>query len=175
MHDSGSCDLGSNPSTPTIFMKISVRAIIFDWGRTLFESESKVEFPESNSILEFCQKRLYRLALVSLVSSIANATLQERIKQIETSPLRHFFEFTAITDKDKDKALDEVVAKLGLPRNEILIVDDRTIRGIKYGNKRGHPTVWLQKGKFANELPNKDTGIPTSTIQSLNQLSDIII
>lgn len=55
----------------------------------------------------------------------------------------------------KDKMFDEIVEQFGLPRNEILIVDDRVFRGIKYANKNGHPSVWIQKGKYAEELPNE--------------------
>ena len=151
-----------------------MKAIIFDWGRVLFDSEIKKEFPEAKRVLELCKARGYRLATVSLVSVHANSTLEERIRIIETSPLRHFFEMTAVTDTDKDAILDEAVLKLNLPREEILIVDDRMFRGIKYGNLRGHPTVWLKKGKFADELPNNETKLPTHVIASLEELADII-
>jgi len=48
------------------------------------------------------------------------------------------------------------------------------ITQLKYGNLRGHPTVWLQKGKFADELPNEETKSPTFTIRTLEELADII-
>ncbi len=153
---------------------MEIKAIIFDWGRTLFDSMLKKEFPESEKVLEYAQSKGYKLAVASLVSALANATLPERKSQIENSPLRHFFDFAAVTDGDKDLVLDELVEKLNLPRNQILIIDDRIIRGIKYGNRRGHPTVWLQKGKFENELPNEETGQPTFIIKSLEELLGVI-
>ncbi len=153
---------------------MNVKAIIFDWGRTLFDSETKQEFPEAEQVLELCQQRGFWLAVVSLVSEHSNANLEERTAQIEGSPLRRFFEMVAVTDQDKDKALDETVNKLALPREQILIVDDRTVRGIKYGNLRGHPTVWLQQGKFANELLNKETKQPTFTIHALAERAGIL-
>ncbi len=153
---------------------MTIKAIIFDWGRTLFDSETKKEFPEAEKVLASCKERGYRLALVSLTSIHSNATLEERKRQIENSPLRKYFEAVAVTDTDKDKSFDEIVQKLNLPREEILIVDDRTVRGIRYGNLRNHPTVWLQKGKFANELPNKKTRNPTYTIHSLPELPEIL-
>jgi FMN phosphatase YigB (HAD superfamily) len=153
---------------------MSIKAIIFDWGRTLFDSETKKEFPEAEEVLMWCKQRGYSMACASLVSIHANATLEERTRQIEISPLRHFFEFVSVTDQDKDKIFDEIVSKLNMPRSDILIVDDRIIRGIKYGNLRGHPTAWLQKGKFANELPNEETKNPTFIIRSLEELKNII-
>ncbi|MFA4937001.1 MAG: HAD family hydrolase [Patescibacteria group bacterium] len=153
---------------------MNIKAIIFDWGRTLFDSETKKEFKESENVLAACKQRGYRLVLVSLVSALANATLEERKAQIETSPLRYFFESAIVTDKDKDISFDETVKWLGLPRQQILIVDDRTIRGIRYGNLHNHPTVWLQKGRFSEELPNSETGNPSFTIKSLAELLDIV-
>jgi len=155
-------------------MKPSFKAIIFDWGRTLYDSETKKEFLEAEDILALCKERGYRLALVSLVTIHANATLDERKNQIANSPLRKYFEIVAITDTDKDKSFDGIVRQLNLSREEILIIDDRTVRGIRYGNLKNHPTVWLQQGKFANELPNEKTGRPTFTIRSLEELVNII-
>jgi FMN phosphatase YigB (HAD superfamily) len=151
-----------------------IKAIIFDWGRTLYSSEDKNELPESEAVLRHCASRGYRLALASLVSPLANATLAERTAQIEHSPLRRYFEVALVTDTDKDEVFDQIVEKLGLPREQILIVDDRTIRGIRYGNRHGHPTVWVRQGKFADELPNEETGQPTYTVSSLGEITSLI-
>ena len=155
-------------------MKTTIKAIIFDWGRTLYDAETKKEFPEAERIVDLCVKRGYKLAVASFVSSRAVGALEERRKRIEKSPVRKFFEIVAVTDEDKDKILDEIVLKFNLPRNEIMIVDDRIVRGIKYGNLRNHPTVWLQKGKFSGERPSEETGQPTFTIRSLEELVEII-
>ncbi len=150
------------------------KAIIFDWGRTLYNSETKKEFPEAEKVLRYCKERGYRLAVVSLVNAQANATLKERTDSVENSPLRKYFEIALITDKNKDDILDAVVKHLGLPRESVYIVDDRVIRGIRYGNAHGHPTIWFQNGKFANELPDEATGQPTHIIHSLHELFGIL-
>ena len=171
---------GSNPLASAInyFMnhhpKVKIKAIIFDWGRTLFDSETKLEYPEAEPVLQECKNRGYILTVASLVSPLANATLSERTSQIESSPLRKFFTIALTTETDKDEILKQIVTQLQLPADEIMIVDDRTIRGISYGNKHGHPTAWLKQGRFANELPNTDTGLPTFTIKSLSELLDIV-
>ena len=153
---------------------MEIKAVIFDWGRTLYDSIKKKEFSEAYDVLEHCRKRGYRLAVVSLVTGHANSTLEERKNAIEQSPLRKYFEIALVTDKDKDDKFDEVVAYFNLPRTSICIIDDRVIRGIRYGNFYGHPTIWFQNGKFANELPDKTTGIPTYTITSLGELLKIL-
>lgn len=154
-----------------------IKAIIFDWSRTLYDSEGNKEFPEAMDILEYCKEKKYRLTLVSLVSSdesIPGTTLESRNQQIYGSPLKTYFEKISITDSDKDLAFGETAKYLGFPNEEVLIVDDRTIRGVRYGNKNGHQTVWIQKGRFSDELPNAETGVPTYTIKSLTELKNII-
>jgi FMN phosphatase YigB (HAD superfamily) len=152
----------------------NIKAIIFDWGRTLYNSEAKKEFPDAEEVLKYCRAKGYRLAIASLVSIQADKTIEERVTQVESSPLRKYFELALVTNKDKDTIFDEIVKKINIPREQILIVDDRTIRGIRYGNINGHLTVWFRNGKFANELPDNLTGLPTYTINSLKDLTQII-
>jgi FMN phosphatase YigB (HAD superfamily) len=155
--------------------KSTMKAIIFDWGRTLFDSETKKEFSEAEAVLSVLKDKGYKLGLVSLVTVHANATLEERKKQIDNSPLKKFFELIRVTDGSKDDILDEIVTKFGYPNEEVAIVDDRMIRGIRYGNLHGHPTVWFKNGKFSNELPDKNTGIPTFTVNSLVEILELPI
>ncbi|OGZ00561.1 MAG: hypothetical protein A2946_02315 [Candidatus Liptonbacteria bacterium RIFCSPLOWO2_01_FULL_53_13] len=154
-----------------------IKAIIFDWARTLYDpDDTKKEFPESEAVLTYCRDKGLRLAVVSLLSKqyTPDTTVAMRTELIEASPLRKYFEIALVVEENKYKALDEAVARLGFPRSQILIVDDRTVRGVKYGNHRGHPTVWLQKGKFAGELPDGTTGEPTYTIHKLGELKNIL-
>lgn len=152
----------------------NIKAIIFDWGWTLFSHDLGAEFPEAEEVLQHCASKGYRLALVSLVTKryTPDTSRLTRAKQVEQSLLRKYFEFVLVTDDEtgKDQALEEAVERFGIPRSEIMIVDDRTIRGIKYGNRLGHSTIWLQKGKFAQELPNEETGQPTHTIHELKEM-----
>lgn len=153
---------------------MNVKAVIFDFGRTLFDSDNKALFHDTHEILLYCQNKGYRMAVVSLVGLSANTTVERRRKQIESSGIWNYLEIVEVTDRDKDKSFDYVVSKLGVSRDEILIVDDRTVRGIRYGNNNGHPTVWFQNGKFANELPDSSTGAPTLIIKSLSELQSFI-
>lgn len=159
-------------------MIASITAILFDWGWALYDSHDRKELSGSEEALTFCKSKGYRLALVSLVTKryTPDTSKSEREQQIESSLLRKYFEFVLVTDDEtgKDKALDEAVERLGILRANILIVDDRTVRGIRYANLKGHPSVWLQRGKFADELPDESIGRPTQTIHSLGELKDIL-
>lgn len=132
---------------------VNIKAIIFDWGRTLYDVDNKKEISGSEDVLSYCKQKGYKICVASLVR--ANTTIEERENQIKTLPLGKYFDMFEVSDeKEKDNILEKLIKKLNLRREEILLVDDRVVKSIKYGNKNGCPTVWLKNGLFANELPN---------------------
>jgi FMN phosphatase YigB (HAD superfamily) len=164
---------------------MDIKAIIWDWSRTLYDSDNQTEFQAAEDILKYCQDKGYRLALISLVTPDgAVPDLVKRDEEIERSPLKKYFEIIKTVASresssnsnvlEKDLLFKEIASQLNLRPEEILIVDDRTIRGIKYANQHGHPSIWLQQGKFASELPNAATGQPTYTVKSLEEIKNIL-
>jgi len=155
----------------------NIKAIIWDWARTLYDVEDDREFLGAQDILEYCRQKNYRLVLVSLVTvneSEPGTSLETRNLQISRSPLKKYFDKIITTAGDKNAAYDEIIKFLDLPAGELLMIDDRTVRGISYANKHGIPCIWLQRGKFAQELPNEQTGQPTYTIHSLDEITNIL-
>ena len=154
---------------------MNIKAIIFDWGRTLFDIDLKKEIYDSGDTLSYCKQKGYKICVASLARPLTGDSTEERKKQIKNSLLYKYLDILEVTDeKEKDEILNRLVEKLDIQREEILIVDDRVVKSIKYGNKNGHPTVWLKSGPFANELPDLETGIPTFTIETLSELKTLI-
>lgn len=153
---------------------MNIKAIIWDWGRTLYESDEKKELPESLEILKYCQNKGYRMVVVSKAGPGSTVDVEERTNQIETSPLRKFFELVYVTDKPKPEFYEKCVEHFDLPREQILLIGDRTQREVIYSNQHGHPSIWIQRGKFAHELPDEQTGQPTHTVSELNEIMKII-
>lgn len=154
---------------------MKIKAIIFDWGRTLFDMDTENIFPDSEHILEYCKEKGYKMCVASLARRAMGNTPEKRKNQILNSILNKYFDFIEVSEKkEKDNILDSLVEKLNMDRKEILIVDDRVIKSIKYGNTKGHPTVWLKRGLFENELPNEETKNPSFIIKSLLELKDIV-
>lgn len=157
-----------------------IKAIIFDWGGVLVDAETKERYPDGKKVLEYCESKGYRLALACIASKF-----EERRKQIEESDIRHLFEFVLIepmpadkiwdsTYQGKDVVFNKVNEYFDLPPEEILIVDDRTVRGIRYANQHGHPSIWVHQGKFAEELPTIETGAPTYIAHSTSEVMQFI-
>lgn len=154
---------------------MNIKAIIFDWGRTLYDVDIKKEISDAEDILSYCKQKGYKICVASLARPLTGDSVEERRKQIENSSLGKYLDMLEVSNtKEKDEMLDNLVKKLNILKTEILFVDDRVVKSIKYGNKNGYPTVWLKSGPFANELHNSETGSPTFTIETLSELKNII-
>lgn len=146
------------------------KAIIFDWGRTLHDPETDSLFEGVSELLKDLSSK-YVLALVTLAKS---EPPEVRKKKIEESGVSQYFKLILAGGDDKDEMYEQVLVDLALDPSEIAIVDDRTVRGIAWGNRKGLFTIWLQKGKFASELPSAETGMPSQMIQDIGDLRKIL-
>ncbi len=154
--------------------KHPLRAIIFDWGRTLHDSDHAALFPEAARVVEQLAAR-YTLAIVALIArGDFEAGVEERRAILRTSGLERHFSALLFAREDKDSLYSLALRRLRLSPEEVAIVDDRVIRGVRWGNRAGATTIWLRRGQFARELPDEDTGAPTHTIADLGQVLDIL-
>jgi FMN phosphatase YigB (HAD superfamily) len=150
-----------------------IRAIIFDWGRTLYDSDSGALFPRVPELLATLARR-YRLAIVSLVSGDFDTRAAERCAVLRNAGIEHLFTVVRFVAADKDRAYAETLAALGVSASEVAIVDDRARRGIAWGNRHGTTTIWLRRGRFANEAPDETTGVPAHTIADIAELARLL-
>jgi FMN phosphatase YigB (HAD superfamily) len=150
-----------------------LKALIFDWGRTLYDNEQDALFPEASGTVT-ALARHYTLAIVSLVSGDYAARRDQRLTALHQSGLEQHFAAVEFVAEDKDAAYERVLAVLGTRPEEVAIVDDRAVRGIGWGNRRGATTIWLRRGRFADELPDDDTGPPTHTITNIAELPIVL-
>src|SRR5437016_4629208 len=123
------------------------KLIIFDWGRTLYDNKHRRLFPETTSIL----KKLGRRYLLAVVSLAGRNNIQRRVEFILRKKINRYFRLILFDIKDKDLLYDSVIKALRVRSINTIVVDDRIIRGIKWGNRHGAKTIWLKRGKFSNE------------------------
>ncbi len=156
---------------------METEVIIFDYGRTLFDNELDRFFEESVMVVEACRARGYLLAIVSYVDLGKGDTPKKRLRRLRDAGLAQHFEICLFATDDpanKDALYAQVIGELEVKPQRVAIVDDRVIRGIRWGNQHGCKTIWLQRGKFASELPNEQTGLPTHRIGSLWDLLELL-
>lgn len=146
------------------------KVLIFDWGRTLYDHENERLFPETKEVLEYLSKK-YTLAIVSLAT---NGNIAKRWKIIIENDLGKYFESILFDPEDKDRLYEITLTTLNVKPQEVIIVDDRTRRGIKWGNNHDTVTIWLKKGMYSIEEPNEETGEPTYIIENLAELKRLL-
>lgn len=150
-----------------------IKAIIFDWGRTPYDTEQGAFFSTVPTLLAELSQR-YALAIVSLVSGDYVARTNERRAALADANLGVYFAAIQFVPQDKDRAYRETLARLGVSATEVAIVDDRVKRGIAWGNRHGATTIWLRRGRFAAELPDATTGMPTHTIDAIEAVATLL-
>ncbi|MDE1827720.1 MAG: HAD family hydrolase [Candidatus Micrarchaeota archaeon] len=145
------------------------KAIIFDWGRTLYDKENEKLFPETVEVLDFCSKK-YDLAIVSLAT---DNQIEGRFAKLDRFDLRKYFKLALFHASDKDSLFRNAVGNLNLPPEQVLVVDDRA-RRLGWAIKSGCRTIWIRRGKFSSETPDAETGTPNFTVDSLKEILRIV-
>ncbi len=147
-----------------------VKAIIFDWIGVLSAGSKGGVFKDSEKILGELKTKGYKLGLVSL----AGFGNKRRINDIKQAGLESYFTSIVVDTTKKLEHYQQCLDKMGVKPNETMIVDDRTVRGIKIGNELGCQTCWVMYEKYAHETPNAETGEPTYRIKSTKDLLTIL-
>lgn len=148
-----------------------MKSIIFDWGRTLYDPDAEDLFAGVREILPELAIG-HRLFIVSLASKGADEIVRRK-EMIKDFGIEEYFDDIFFAKEDKDFLYEELYQKHALLPNETAIIDDRMIRGVAWGNRQGATTVWFRNGKFANEIPTKETGDPTYIISQFTELENI--
>ncbi len=152
-----------------------IEVVIFDWGRTLYDSDNGVMFPETGRVVR-CLARRYRLAIVSLVTASGyQVRVTERLTVLRDEGLAPYFSAVLFALADKDQLYERALARLRVAPEAVAVVDDRACRGIAWGARRGATTIWLCHGKFKDERPNEQTGWPTHIIDTLAALPPLLL
>lgn len=146
-----------------------IKAVIFDFGRTLYDRDNDRFFPEVFGILESFSPR-YKMAIVSMAPG---GDIEERRQVLKDSNTEKYFDSIIFVREDKDSAYEKALVELNVEPKDIAIIDDRVKRGVSWGNRRGSVTIWFRNGKFKDELPDETTGEPTYTITDLSELLKI--
>jgi FMN phosphatase YigB (HAD superfamily) len=146
------------------------KVILFDWGRTLYDPETKDLFPGVTTLLGTLSLR-YALAIVCLAT---DGDYERRRRVMRESGIEPLFRGIYMADEGKDELYERALKELGYRAEDAVVVDDRAVRGIRWGAQRGAQTVWVCRGKFAEERPTAETGYPTHTIQDITELSQIL-
>lgn len=144
-----------------------IKAVIFDFNRTIYNPDKKELFGEALSVLQDLSKN-YKLGLISYGD-------KERQRLIMNLGITRYFEHIQTTTQKTAKDFKKMVESLDCDAKEILVVGDRIEREIKIANNLGMTSVWLKKGKFASETPQTRQEEPNFIIASLLDIKPILL
>lgn len=145
-----------------------IKAIIFDFKRTIFDVENNCVQRETIQLLSRLKKRGRKLALIS------RGRQDQRINEVELYGVLPFFDFVKIVEEKSKEDFEEITVKLGFLPSEILVVGDRINSEIKQAKQAGMKTLWYRNGKFANEFPETESEKPDGTIYDLAEVDNYL-
>ena len=140
-------------------------AIVFDFMRTLYDPDSSLLYPETQSLLKFLEK-FSELHLIT-----RNEGQREYL--IEELGIRKYFTSIHFLDRKTQKSFQEIIDSKKNEYEEIYCIGDVVWEEIMVGNKLGWKTIWLKHGKFGNTIPKDEAEIPWKIITSLGELKEI--
>ena len=143
-----------------------MKAVIFDYNRTLFDPDKDALYPEVIEVLGGLKKTV----LMALIAK-GDANRMEKIRNLG---LLKYFKLVIINQEKSVADFEKCVKELGLPAKDIFVVGDRVNEEIRCGKSIGAVTVWFRNGKFKDELPKGKEEEPDYTIDDLKKLFEII-
>lgn len=148
-----------------------VKAIIFDWGRTLWDNDNDVLFSDSKEILGYLKGKGYRMAVLSIS---APEDFEQKYETIKKSGLASYFDKVLVSTKKEKEEIDEINKVWSLEYKDIVMIGDQVIREVAIANKLGMDSILVKRGKFADQIPTEETGNPTYTISTVSELKSIL-
>lgn len=145
-----------------------IKAIIFDYGYTIYDPELKGFQPDATSTLEVLMKKV-RLILVSRTDDTP-----ARLEQIEKIGFQLYFDFIDIVKKGEDKDFTKIINRYKFEPEEFLVVGDRITSEITQGKKLGMKTCRILVGPEKNLIPENGFEKPDYTIERLSEVVNLI-
>lgn len=139
-----------------------MKAVIFDYNRTLFDPDSNQLFPGVIGLLGRLKAKL-KLALVAKGDD-------SRRNQIQELGIEEYFDVIIVNQSKSTDDYKNCMEKMGVNPAEAYVVGDRVYEEIKMGNSLGAVTVWLKAGKFRDEPPRSPEEQPKFIISDLDEL-----
>jgi|SRR3989344_2279801 len=147
-----------------------IEAVIFDWGRTIYDPESQQLFPQTEQVLSNLTFRQLRLGLVS----IADTSIEDRHEDLRRFGISHFFQAVQIFGRREQKDFTEVLQGLRVEASRSAVVGDNLGREITLGNRIGAYTIWTRQRLSGVYVPRNAEEMPKAIIEAIPELVSLI-
>ncbi len=142
-----------------------IEAVIFDYGRTLYDPVAGRLFPEADKVLNNLVNRQIRLGLVTIA-----VDTQLRRQELTRFGIEELFSSIDVVDLRKRKDFTVTLEALKTNPQQCVVIGDSLKREITEGNRIGAVTIWTRQRLFSSRQPRNDLERPKAVIDSLGEL-----
>jgi putative hydrolase of the HAD superfamily len=146
-----------------------IKAVIFDFGYTLYDPILKGFQPDAASTLEFMLNKKLRLILVSRTS---DTLVRER--QINEAGFNLYFDYVDIVKKGDNKDFTKILSRYNFNPEEFLVVGDRLTSEITQGKKLGMKTCRFLYGPEKALIAQNRFEQPDYTVERISEVTHLI-
>ncbi len=142
-------------------------AVIFDFNRTIYNSEEE-------RLMDGAEDILRSLQLVPDLTLFLIAKGKEKRKaKIKSLNIEKYFK-EVIVEPEKTVELFKHCQGQCVPETKFFVIGDRIKREIRNGNECGMTTIWFRNSKFKDEIPEEEIEQPDHTITDLIDVMPIL-
>jgi len=145
-----------------------IKAIIFDYGYTIFDSEKQLFQTNALSVVEALAPK-YKLILVSKTKDTG-----ARLRQIEKAGFDQYFDYIQVLPKEENKNFENILRHYKFKPEEYFVIGDRITSEIREGNRLGMKTCRFRYGPEKNLVPIDNLEEADYEIEDLSEVLDIL-
>lgn len=143
-----------------------IYSIIFDWKRTLYDPDNDVLIKGTIDLLTYLKNNKIRLILIGK----GGPEMHDAVSRLNVKDY-----FSEIIFQEGKKSKEQFLQFIDPSQSKnTIFIGDRVKSELLLGNQLGATTIWVQSGKFANELPGGDAEQPSYTVKDLHQCKNLI-
>lgn len=143
-----------------------INSVIFDWKRTLYDPDNDVLIDGTIVLLNYLKKNKIQLILIGKGGpEMHDAVSRLKVKNYFSEII---FQEGKKTKEQFMKFIDPVESK------NTIFIGDRVKSELLLGNQLGATTIWVQSGKFADELPAEKVEQPSYIVKDLFECKSLI-
>lgn len=146
-----------------------MKAVIFDFNRTLYDPDLQQLFPAALPLLEYCKQRGLRMALLTKAEE-GNA----RQTLIAELGITLFFDRIKIVSQKEEALFKDLLADWGITASQCWVVSDRLRTDLRIAKRIDCRTIWVRQGKFVAEGPETAQDEPEITVTALQEVRNFI-
>lgn len=140
-----------------------MKAIIFDFNRTIYD-------PEINKVDNNAEMLLHKLREREFILFLISRGGKERKNFINNLDIKKNFKEIIVSNEKSEADFIKIIKNNKINPKLSFVIGDQVKREITFGNKLGFKTIWLKKGKFSNIKPQKKVEQPNNIVKKLDDI-----